>query len=156
MIPVFKRGVLTDTLLDHLEGVLGGTAVLIGDGIAPVEGGWTGGEPGAGSFVPYSVVATGPAQRQSKDPIGHDSSSWLTSYTFRAVGGTRAQCDWTADLVREGMTGWKVKGLDLGSNWSIVQASFPNLGPVTRNDSVDPAYWEVVDNLSLWLEADPG
>ena len=150
---IFSRGVLTDAILDYLGTALDDTGILIGDGIAPKQGGWSGGEPGVGDFVPYVVLTTGPAQKQARDPLARENTSWLATYTTRHVGALRQQTDWCADKVREALVEYRPKLLHLDSKWSVVQTTYPSLGPITRNDTTDPAYWELVDNVSVWLEA---
>lgn len=150
---IFSRGVLTDQMLDYLGSRLEDTGVLVGDGIAPKEGGWTGGEPGKGDFVPYVVLSTGPAQKQSRDPLAQDNTSWLATYTTRHVGALRQQTDWCADKVREALVEFHPKTIHLDSKWRVLQTTYPRLGAITRNDTTDPAYWELQDDVSVWLEA---
>lgn len=154
-VSIFSRGPLTDALLDHLESTLSveGVNLLVGDGFAPVQGGWTGGQPGAGSFKAYVVVGTGPATHNNRDPLSDPNSSWLANYTIRGVGGSRQQCDWAADKSRQAIIKFRPKGLNLGADgWHVLQSLYTGLGPVTRNDAADPPYWEVTDNVSLWME----
>lgn len=149
---IFSRGLLTDALLDYLESETS-NGLLVGDGMAPLDGGWTGGEPGKGDFVPYVVLSTGPAQKQSRDPLGGmENSSWLATYTTKHVGALRQQTDWAADQVRKAMVKFRPAHIDLDGDWAIVQTTYPQLGAISRNDAVDPPYWELVDNLSVWLE----
>lgn len=149
---IFTRGFLTDNLLDHLEAQLRlkPYQLLVGDGIAPKEGGWSEGQPGEGKFVPYTVVSTGPASANQRSPLGVDNDSWRADYSFRAVGGSRQQADWVADRIREVAHDFPK---DYGDpQWRVIRVQFTSLGAVSRNDQVDPPYWELSDSVSLWVE----
>lgn len=151
---IFSRGVLTDWMLDTMATGLTGTSILVGDGIAPKAGGWSGGQPGEGSFVPYVVLSTGPANKTHREPVGmgYQSTSWSATYTLRHVGSVRQQADWAADKVRRVLSDLKRDDLNLDGTWNLARAEYTVLGAITRNDSTDPPYWELTDSLSLWLE----
>jgi hypothetical protein len=154
MTRIFLRGPLTDWLLDYLEDRLAASdsALLLGDGIAPVEGGWTGGQPGKGEFRAYLVVSTGVVRHRDNDPLAGGDSSWLASYGLRGVGGSRQQADWAADQGREALNAARNIDLDLGGPWRMQQARYESLGGVSRNDNTDPPYWEVSDTVALWMD----
>lgn len=149
---VFHRGPLTDAILDHLETVLADTMIEVGDGIAPAEGGWTGGQPGEGNFVPYVVLSTLQATKGFQDPVPGGDQSWRAAYSLRCVGAMRQHADWVGDMSRDAMKAFKPKVIDLGGSWRVMKTSYETLGPVTRNDSSDPPYWELLDTATLWLE----
>jgi hypothetical protein len=155
---VFARGKLTDYLLAQLTDRLTGTAVLVGDGVAPKAGGWQGGQPGQGAFAPYVVLSTGEASSNSPQPLGQaNADDWVCQYTLRSVGGLRKQADYAADVA---IYVWNVFGalgeeLDLGMettrSWKLYRSDVLRMGPVTRNDEVDPALWEMTANLAVYL-----
>lgn len=150
---IFSRGPLTDAILDHLEAALDtALGILVGDGIAPVGGGWSGGQPGEGDFVPYVVLSTMPASKGFTDPVPGGDTSWRAGYSLRCVGALRSQCDWVADKSRQAMVLYKPKTIDLDGDWRVLKTSYDTLGAVTRNDSTDPPYWELLDTATLWLE----
>lgn len=149
---LFPRLVVTDGLIEHLEQALEPAGVLVGDGVAPVAGGWVGGQPSRGDFVPYLVVATMPATPNQRDPVGRVNSSWLASYNLRTVGGSRQQVEWTADRARA-LVGTFMLPRNEINGWGLQQAVYATLGAVMRNDSTDPPYWECNDSVALWLEA---
>lgn len=153
MSAILARGSLTDDMLLYLTTQLADKDILVGDGHAPADGGWTGGQPGEGSFQPYVVLATGPAQKQSRDPLATDDTSWLATYTVKSVGALRSQTDWTADQARKVLADFRFKHINLDGDWAIRQTTFPRLGGVDRNDATDPPTWEQVDQVSVWLEA---
>lgn len=152
--PIFSRGVLTDVLLEQVETWLeaDGIGLLVGDGIAPVHGGWSDGQAGRGTFVPYVVFTTGPATHRERDTLWHVNSSWSVSYSVRFVGGSRQQADWSADQSRKAVTAFAPRTLDLDGQWQVVQAQYSSLGAIARNDTSDPPYWEGTDAVSLFLE----
>lgn len=149
---VFSRGPLTDAILDFLTAALQPHGILVGDGIAPNDGGWTGGQPGEGNFRSYVVVSTLQASKGFQDPVPGGDTSWRASYGLRSVGALRHQSDWTADKARQAMKDYKPKHIDLDGDWRVLKTSFETLGPVTRNDTSDPAYWELLDTATIWLE----
>lgn len=146
---VFTRGFLTDQLNDMLESSLAGK-VLVGDGIAPLEGGWSEGQPGEGEFRTYITINAGPARANNKSPLGMSNDSWLVDYSVRAVGGNRQQADWAADRFREALVVFPSNYGD--PNWRVIKRQFVALGAAARNDQVDPPYWELVDSVGLWVE----
>lgn len=156
--PLFERGRLTDWLLETLLrpplGAMMPTPVLVGDAVAPEEGGWSGGEPGQGTFVPYVTLATGPAAPAPKQGLGPGEAwDWMLRYQLRSVGALRGQCDWVADQAR---AAWDTQGevrlsIGDGPQWKAAQFVVASMGAVTRNDQVSPPYWEVVDEVSLAL-----
>lgn len=154
MSRIFLRGPLTDWLLEHIEASLTerNVLLLVGDGVAPKEGGWTGGQPGKGKFKPYVVVTTGIARHNAADPLANGDGSWLAMYNLRGVGGSRQQAEWAADQGREALNAARQIPLDLGGPWTMQQARYETLGGVSRNDSTDPPYWEVPDTVALWME----
>lgn len=152
MTRIFSRGLLTDLVLDHLSTMLGVAGPLIGDAIAPLEGGWTGGQPGQGKFIAYSVLTPGTASHRERDPLGVDDTSWSASFSLRHVGGNRQQVEWAGDKTREALSLLRKVPLSLDGPWRLLQPRFETLGAVSRNDSTDPPYWESADTVVLWLE----
>lgn len=151
--PLFARGALTDWLIGQLTDGLADKGILVGDAVAPKAGGWTGSQPGQGNFVSYVVLSTGAAQPASRMPLAEpDADDWAASYTLRAVGAMRQQCDWTADQARLIWGQLPVLVLPLGpSSWKVYQGQVTAMGEVRRNDATDPPYWEVSDTLGVNL-----
>lgn len=155
--PLFERGRLTDWLLSTLLRPTLETLtppILVGDGRAPEAGGWSGAQPGQGDFVPYTALFTGPAAPDGKQAISlGEAQDWLCRYQLRHAGGLRSQADWIADRSRQA---WDRQGeirLDLGGppQWKAYRFTVASMGAVTRNDTVDPPYWEVTDEVVLAL-----
>lgn len=154
MTQIFARGLLTDWLLDYTEAGLAnaGVNLLIGDAIAPLDGGWSGGQPGEGVFRPYVVVSTMATVANQNDPLGSDNTSWRANYSVRAVGGSRQQVEWAGDRSRLILSDIRRVTLDLEGAWQVQRSRYDTLGAVQRNDSTDPPYWEATDTLALWME----
>jgi hypothetical protein len=153
MIPL-ARGLLTSAFVAHLVTQLE-DAVLVGRGTAPTDGGWSAGQPGRGTFTPYVVVKTGVARAaaNARDPVGIEGYTWDVGYTLLSVGTTDSQADDVADQVRVAVCAFHDRSiLSLrDTNWAVDKSAPLVYGPSTRNDSVDPPYWEIADTVSLWL-----
>jgi hypothetical protein len=157
--PLFERGQFTDWLLKQLGEQLPAD-VLLGDALAPDDGGWVGGQPGQGGFTGYTVLGTVPA---SPGPAGAElgdaeASSWVLRYTLRSFGGARTQADYCADKAR-----WAWHALaserpvlelgtaDLPSRWRAERPLITQMGGVLRSDQMQPPGWEVTDELAVTL-----
>ena len=151
--PLFDRGRVTDWIIDQLLSPALLPKVLVGDAVAPPEGGWPSGVPGGGNFVPYTVLSTGQATPDRGTVGAVTPDTWILRYQLKHSGGMRQMVDWTADLVRHA---WDVQPevrLDMGEGpqWKAYQFSVLTMGPVVRNDTVQPPYWDVVDDVALTL-----
>lgn len=156
--PVFERAMLTSWVIsDVLGGSLDPSKVLVGTGIAPPAGGWTGAQPGEGDFMPYVVVMTSvaaPAGRQLMGP--GEAQDWTVRYSVRSVGGAHDQAEWTADQARSAWDTQPETKLPLTdttppARWKAYQFTLAQMGAVARNDDVNPPYWEVEDIMVLSL-----
>jgi hypothetical protein len=155
--PLFERGRLTDWLLEELGGALP-AEVLLGDGVAPNDGGWQGGQPGQGKFIGYSVLGTGAAAPGGTATLAEtDSSEWLLRYTLRSAGGVRHQADFCADKARQAWHRLVDAGepvIPLGndadpSNWKVYSPLVVSMGAVSRTDQTQPPFWEVLDEVTV-------
>lgn len=124
---------------------------LVGDGVAPEGGGWLSGQPNVSAFVPYSVVAfqgatlSDPALRYAEQ-----TRSWTTTWRMSSYGGAREQCDWMATLARQAVD--KIIKQAAGG-YEVTMVMWGSLGPMTRNDAIDPPMWAVSDTFSLRCDA---
>lgn len=154
--PLFDRGRVTDWLLDMLTTELG-DPLLAGDGMAPEAGGWPLGDPGNGDFVPYLTLATGKGVPVSADPLAAaEGEDWQLAYTISYFGGTRSQTDWAADLGRAAWNSRRDARIECGSAtapnpWKAYRFAVAEMGALTRNDQVQPPYWQLVDQATLRL-----
>ena len=143
MSVLIDTGALTDLVLAHL-----GTAnVLVGDGVAPAEGGWLSGQPGAGVFRPYAtLVVTGGVPAA----LGLDSDfpAWAVGFSLRSFGGSRSQCDAQAALARGAMEGLQQETFGAAA-WVIAGVQWQALGAMVRVDASSPPFWQVFDTLAL-------
>lgn len=147
---LYSQSALIDLVLETLRG---GPA-LVGDGIAPPEGGWTSGTPGKDAFKAYTTVASTPSRPGSRATLNHSQDSWVATFRLTHVGGGRAQASWCADVMRAQLLTLTYQKLELGAGnlFSLNMIQFDPLGGVNRVDSNTGAYWEVVDGVSLALE----
>jgi len=124
---------------------------LVGDGIAPDGGGWLSGQPNVSAFVPYGVVVfTGATLSDPALRYAEQIRSWETGWRLSSFGGSREQCDWVAALVRNALD--DCIGQEFGA-YRVTMAQWRSLGPMTRNDSVDPPMWSVSDTFTLRCDA---
>ena len=126
--------------------------ILVGDGIAPEEGGWTAGQPGRGEFVPYVTLSGGSGTPAPANHLGDRFADWVVSYQLRATGASREQADWIGDRASAALwahVGDKVN-LD-GTTWKLIDLRLPNRGAPSRTDATDPPYWEASEVADLWL-----
>lgn len=127
------------------------SGVLVGDGIAPAGGGWLSGQPNVSAFVPYgTVVGTGATLPETSFKYADQIKSWDVSYKLSTFGGSREQCDWAAYRLRD--TLGDCVGQEFGE-YLVQMASWRQLGPLIRNDSVDPPMWSVSDLFVLRCSA---
>ena len=149
--PVFQRRLLTNVLLDELTAALAPSGTLVGDAVAPEAGGWSGGQPGSGSFVPYLVLTSGHGT-QAQNHLATFYDEWLVSYTVGCHGGNRDQCEYVADQSRYVLPALRAQNLDIGEQmWHLAQVSYTSWGNVRRTDATSPPYFSSDDSVSLKL-----
>jgi hypothetical protein len=140
---VIDHGALTDALLAHMRL----TGELVGDGVAPSGGGWLMGQPNLDTFAPYLVIVDGGGVARDGGVMG-SRPNWQTTWSFRFFGGSRRQCDWIAGVFRPEVDTFLNTefGLDIHK---VIDSGVQSLGPVSRNDQVDPPYWQSFDAVSI-------
>ena len=150
------RGPITDYLIAQLTAEL--SPLLVGDAIAPPQGGWQGGDVGAGDFAAYVVLGTGPASQinQPAQTLRDQSGDeWNLAYTLTSYGGVRKQCDDLADMVRAAWQSIDLsRTVDLSQPWGFQSRQMTSYG------SVDPQYvgtavqwWSCRDSAVLRISA---
>lgn len=146
---VIKRSLLTKAVFDLLKG-----QVLIGRGVAPPEGGWSAGQPGQGTYVPYVVLKTGAAITPGPgqpERLGRVRTSWVVSYAFTYHGKMESAVDEYADVVRDEIIALdKALTID-GVEWRVQQVKFDRLGATEIDNSTSPGHWRLTDDVSLHL-----
>ena len=141
---MIDHGALTDLVLGHLQTVSG---ELVGDGIAPADGGWVKGQPNQSVFVPYSVLASGGASPTVTD--FRYTFDWRVSWSLRHFGGSRKQVDWIATKNRSAVEGLLQEHFGVSDEFKIIGMSWDSLGAVNRIDTTNPAFWQAFDSFSF-------
>jgi hypothetical protein len=147
------RSALTTALVTHMVEALEPTGVLVGRGTAPQDGGWSDGQPGEGIFTPYVTVKARVASPLQADPAGRTRTSWKCDYVLTYTSYKESACDDVADLGRAAVVQmardepWLLGGV----LWSLQRVDTPRLGATGRNNGTNPPYWDVSDDVSLWL-----
>lgn len=152
---ILQRGKFTDALFAYLVGKTPGPTIW-GDGEAPVGGGWSSSQAGAGTFTPYVVLLTGPGQPNLPETLARRiGASWRLVYSIHGVGGDRHQAEYALDTVRPILSALHSQTYNVGVGnepWFVQKSAYLQLGSVLRNDTVDPPYYEGTDTLEIWLE----
>jgi hypothetical protein len=136
-----------DLLLESMLVTATDAGLLVGDNVAPAEGGWVNGQPQSGIFKPYSVLML--MQSGSTDGFC-GPSEWVTQFSVRHFGASRKQLSWVSNQIHQvldGQTRWK------GSGWQEIHRHWTAFGSVVRVDSVDPPYWQAYDALEVRVAA---
>ena len=153
-VDVILRSGLTKDLFEHLRDELDGS-VVVGRGIAPPVGGWTGGEPGQGVWVDYTVLKTGRATSPAPgepERLGRQHTSWLCTYQLTHHSTRESLTDELGDKVRAALASYMRRPLDLGGiDWNLQAINMAELGGSVRDDTTTPAHWSITDVVSLHL-----
>lgn len=150
---LLSRSVLTGQLVAFL-GTLLEPKILVGRGVAPPAGGWDKGQPGIDTFQAYVVVKTGQAlPGPASENLGRRTprAHWRVGYSLLSSGAKESHVDDVADRVREAVVSFGGTVSLRSVDWTIQKVDVQALGPTTRNDSVDPPFWEVTDAVSVWV-----
>lgn len=147
------RNALTKVIVDHLVSELG-SAVLVGRGAAPQAGGWSGGQPGQGTFQAYTSVRSRSALTPSPlmpNPVGRNLNSWKVGYRASCFGALESHAGDTCDRVGEALATLSGVFTLRGVNWQLQLVEFGALGEIVPNNSTDPPYWQTSVDVSLHL-----
>lgn len=145
---MIDHGALTDLIISQISTT---TGELVGDGIAPADGGWLQGQPNQNIFVPYTVVVSAGANVTINDLDGR--LDFQVNWSLRHFGGSRKQCDWIAQKTRDAIDGGPNNLLhqNFGSvmQYKITAIQWQTLGAVSRVDTVNPAFWQAYDSVGI-------
>lgn len=151
---VISRSELTSELFNWMRADLDG-AVLVGRGVAPADGGWSGGEAGQGTWVDYTVLKTGRATTPAPgepERLGVRRTSWLCTYSLTHHSTRESLADELGDTVRISILSYAGRTMSLSTaDWTVQYVTIPELGASVRDDSTDPAHWSITDAVSLHL-----
>lgn len=144
---MLDHGALTDAILTQLAT----SGELIGDGIAPVDGGWLQGQPNQSVFVPYTVLVSTGSNVMINDLDGN--LDWTVNFNLRHFGGSRKQVDWIANKTRSvvdaGVNTLLHSTFGTAEVYKVTAIQWQTLGSVNRVDTVNPAFWQCFDNLGF-------
>jgi hypothetical protein len=146
---MIDHGVLTDHVLAALQASFDELTTpppLVGDGEAPIDGGWVEGQPGSGAFRPYTVLVSAGAAPRGPD-LGSPEPPWAVGFSLRSFAGSRKQCDWIATKARLAVRGLLRDEFD--APWKVSGVEWQSLGPVVRVDATSPKTWQVFDSTVL-------
>lgn len=152
MKSVLKRGYVTDFLLKTLEDA----DFLVGDAVAPDEGGWDG-DPGreGSNFHPY-LVLTPQLAPAATGSLGDSSSEWNLPYALSANGVDRRQVEDLADDARELLAGLHKVYITIGGDrWRLNQVQATAVGALTYSTAVDPTQFSQTDSMLTMLSKSP-
>lgn len=132
-----------DTIVARLDSA---TGLLVGDGEKP--DGITYADDGL-PVSPYAVVYGGPDGASSGTLDDPDADIWLT-WTVTSTGGSRQQCAWGQDTVRDALVGWRpvVAGVAFGLT-ELAQGVHPD-----RDDDVQPPLFFAPDEFRVFATPD--
>ena len=133
-----------------LCGYLGST-MLIGDGVAPLAGGWAEGAPNSGVFTPYVVVHSGPVSPTLTNTPLCSSQAGLLALSYRVVAYDvgRVEADALAAAARYQLkraTGHPQCG---DMRVSAHQMFITGVSGATRDDSTNPKLWSATTNFTV-------
>lgn len=152
---IVRRGKFTDLLLADIIANTPSPTIW-GDGEAPESGGWTGQQPGKGTFTPYQFLETMAAVPNMAETLARrHEASWRLMYAVTGVGATRNQCEAALDVTRAYLSALHGKVYAAGQDsevFKVQQSSYMQLGAVSRDDGTDPATWECRDTLEIWID----
>ena len=150
---MISLGEVTTFVVAKMAEHLGPLDVLVGDGVAPLDGGWGEGTPNtSGGFVPYVVIkANSAASNQTDVPLCSTVPVRLSiQYVMTAHHISRAAADALAETARRFL-----KALDgpphhvqLGDiSFRTNQVWIDSVSGAYRDDSTHPKFWSAATNF---------
>lgn len=135
-----------DRVLEHLLWAGSQAELLMGDNLAPAEGGWVNGQPQSGLFKPYTVLML--MQSSPTDGFCEPPKEWVTQFSVRHYGASRAQLSRQANTARVALLVPWVDG-----QWRSMRMHWESFGSVQRVDSTDPPFWQCYDALTVQVSS---
>lgn len=133
------------TLTDSVIGVLTDADLVVGDGVAPDDGGWQG-APGQSAFVPFAVVHA-VAGGSTDGPLGEPDEFGESLIHVTGVGSTREQAEWVADVARSALI---TPGAVAQAGRSVSIVRVDSLGGCRRDDDPEPPEWLTGDRFRIF------
>lgn len=147
----FPRGDLTTVFLRYLAATL-----MIGDGVAPDEGGWDddANKP-TSTYYPYGVL-TPLTTPEASGSIAESNAYVIAPYSISYYGISREQLELMSDRGREvasnlGRSQHTLQGLNQSEVWKIMQARCNSIGGISRSDNVEPSLYTQTDVISIYI-----
>lgn len=137
-----NRGLLTD----HVISILEDHDLLVGDGVAPKEGGWVTGQPNVGRFIPYVVLMSGPGTVMDRAMNRVGSYDVKNLYYLRSFASTRRSVDKISHASR---TALELVTPFIFEDFKAIHCMPSSLGATIRNDAQDPPLWQVYDTIEI-------
>lgn len=134
-------------LTDLAFATIATTNLKVGDGVAPVDGGWLSGSANVDAFIPYTVISSVGAALALPDLWSEPD--WSATFSLRSYGGSRKQCDFAANVARNAVKTLRDESFGPVNWFKIINVADWRIGSVERLDQVDPPYWQVFDSFSL-------
>ena len=144
---------LTTYLIDTLAAKFEDEGALIGDGVAPLVGGWSEGTPNTpAGFTPYLVVKAGTTSSMGQDtPLCTTvPMRFYVPYIITSFENTRADADELAARSRDHLKTFDTTLLELGDlRFNPSHIFIDSVTGASRDDSIHPKMWSGVTNLRL-------
>ncbi len=140
-------------LSEHTQAVvdlLGTAGVLVGRGVKPQGGGWTG-APGQSAFVPYAIVWRLGAKDVLHRDLDGNFDERRPSHHIRTVGGSQTEADDLLDDCIASITGSPI----VVPGFDNVHLIYDNSIGDGRDDDVQPALFYTGFYFRFWTQEQP-
>ena len=147
MTSSIHRGDLTAYLISVIS-----PAIMVGDAVAPAEGGWDD-DPNdpSSSYVPY-VVMTPQTSGEASGSLGDSNFDHQLPYSFTFYGVSRDQVEFYADKGRDLITNLARERVQLSDGeWKVQQTRCTSIGGVARTDNSEPSEFAQTDVIVLYM-----
>lgn len=142
------RSDLTDWILDYMRG----QNLVVGDGEAPAQGGWTGPmQDPSSDFIQYVVLSPGTVGDPT-GPLADTQADFVVPYSITSYGLNRSMAEKTSEAARQVAVDAPRTMVLLGnSSWVIQQVRASSIGGVVRNDNAESAKYSEIDIVSFYM-----
>jgi len=148
MTSYLPRGALTTLLVDAVRA----DGIMVGDGVAPDEGGWND-DPNVptSKYIPYLMLNPMPVADPT-GPLGDSAADFRVPYSVMASGISRKQTEFYADKGRKVLVELERTVVTLnGGDWKIQQVRANSIGGMVRTDNTEPSEFTQTDVVTVYL-----